>query len=210
MFAVCGVPATLKGKLSAEFHRQTTAEVPVDFADGQFLALAMLHVASPDTTTPPPAPPAAPARGGKGAAAPVVASNVTGLRTGRAAVTGRVTNEMGQPLAGVEHIARGRRADDTSGTRWDIHLRGLPAGTQALVLRHVGYSLTDVTVDLSNVAVRQRGREDGACTAHAGPGDRRRETRQGAARRRIHDPVEGRHWLSTSRRTRSRSANQRK
>lgn len=155
MFAVCGVPATLKGKLSAEFHRQTTAEVSVDFADGQFLALAMLHVAGPDTTTPPPAPPAAPARGGKGAAAPVVASNVTGLRTGHAAVTGRVTNVMGQPLAGVDISLEGAAPTTTSGTDGTFSLRGLPAGTQALVLRHVGYSLTDVTVDLSNVAVRQ-------------------------------------------------------
>ena len=153
MFAVCGVPATLKGKLSAEFRRQATAEVPVEFSDGQFLALAMLHVASPDTAAPPP-PPVAPVRGGKGAA-PVVASNVTGLRTGRAAVSGRVTDEVGRPLAGVDVSLEGAAPTTTSGTDGSFTLHGLPAGTQALVLRHVGYSLTDVTVDLSNIAMRR-------------------------------------------------------
>jgi Carboxypeptidase regulatory-like domain/TonB-dependent Receptor Plug Domain len=154
MFSICGLPAGVDGKVSAAFRKQATAEVPIDFADGQTLGLAMLHVASPDTTTPPPPPPAAPARGGKGAAAPVVASNVTGLRTGHAAVTGRVTDQMGRPLPGVDVSLEGAAPTTTSGTDGSFTLRGLPAGTQALVLRDVGYSLTEVTVDLSNITER--------------------------------------------------------
>jgi Carboxypeptidase regulatory-like domain/TonB-dependent Receptor Plug Domain len=153
MFSICGIPATLDGQLRASLGKQVTADVPINVQDG-LLTLAMLHVAAPDTAPPPPPAPVASTPGAK---APVIAASnvVTGLRTGHASVTGRVTDESGRPLEGVDVSLQGAAPTTQTAADGTFTLRGLPAGTQALILRHLGFALTNFTVDLSNINMRR-------------------------------------------------------
>jgi hypothetical protein len=68
--------------------------------------------------------------------------------TGTATVTGTVRGAGGRPVSGVEI----RVVNAQSNTRTDVHgrysLGGLPAGTQLLVVRRIGYLIGDVAVEL--------------------------------------------------------------
>jgi hypothetical protein len=146
MFAICGVPVNINAALSASMNKEETADVPIK-PDGDVLSLAMLHVASPDTSPPPPAQVTAAANTPNTPAVPLG-------RRGRAVLTGRVTDLQGRALAGVSLGVQNAASTTTSGTDGTFTLRSLPAGTQALVARHLGYALTHVTVDLSSVSPR--------------------------------------------------------
>jgi hypothetical protein len=70
------------------------------------------------------------------------------LLTGTASLAGRVRGAGGLPLAGAQvHVrdARGAATTDESGA---FVLGSLPAGTQVLVVRHLGYALAEVSVEL--------------------------------------------------------------
>jgi hypothetical protein len=68
--------------------------------------------------------------------------------TGTASVTGIVRSDEGRPLAGVEirvvNAQPSTRTDDVG--RFTLH--GLPAGTQLLSVRRIGYLIGDVAVEL--------------------------------------------------------------
>jgi hypothetical protein len=68
--------------------------------------------------------------------------------TGTATVTGTVRGAGGRPVSGVEI----RVVNAQSTTRTDDHgrytLGGLPAGTQLLIVRRIGYLIGDVAVEL--------------------------------------------------------------
>jgi len=153
MFSICGIPANLQGQLRASLGKQVTADVPITI-QGDVLTLALLHVASPDTGVLAQAP-AEPAVTPAANTAPKGAGPaVAGLRRGRAVLSGHVTDQLGRPLAGANVSVLGAAPITSAGTDGSYTLRGLPAGTQALVVRHLGYALTSMTVDLSNVTER--------------------------------------------------------
>lgn len=89
-----------------------------------------------------------------GAAAVTVAVTDTGangaapLRRGSATITGVVRNDQGKPLGGAQLMVWGSGRSTTSNDDGKFRITGLPAGTQTVETRYVGYSPERVTVDL--------------------------------------------------------------
>jgi hypothetical protein len=135
-YRLCGLPEKYDGKLQAQRKDGgATAEVPVTQDDG-LLALRSMSVA---------ALPAVASRDSTGAVRP------TAVR-GTARVFGKVVNKNGAPVAGARVGLMGNSAATLTRTNGDFVLDSLPAGTQALVVRQIGYTPTEVPVDLSSRA----------------------------------------------------------
>lgn len=134
-YRLCGLPTKYEGKLQAQRKDGgATAEVPVTQDDG-LLALRSMSVA---------ALPAALA-GADSTGKPVV-------RKGSARVFGKVVNKNGAPVVGARIGLMGYSAATLTKSNGDFVLDSLPAGTQAIVVRQLGYRPTEVPVDLSSRA----------------------------------------------------------
>ena len=75
-------------------------------------------------------------------------------RRGSARLTGVVRNEQGQPLGGAQVMVWGSDITGSTGDDGAFFLSDLPAGTQALETRYVGYAPKRVTVDLASGETR--------------------------------------------------------
>lgn len=132
-YRLCGLPEKYEGKLQAQRKDGgETAEVPVSQELGT-LALRSMSVA----------------------ALPKIAGNDTGgtarlQQRGSARVTGKVVNRNGAPVANARVGLMGSSAATLTRANGDFVLDSLPAGTQALVVRQLGYSPTEVPVELSS------------------------------------------------------------
>ena len=71
---------------------------------------------------------------------------------GTARVFGKVVNRNGAPVSGARVGLMGTSAAALTKANGDFVLDSLPAGTQALVVRQIGYRPTEVAVDLSSRA----------------------------------------------------------
>jgi hypothetical protein len=130
------LPEKYEGKLQAQRKDGgTTAEVSVT-QDGGVLALRSMSVA--------PLPVAAATDTGGGKAAPVR------VPKGTARVLGRVMNKAGVPVEGARVSLLGGGASTTTRASGDFVLDSLPAGTQAIAVRHLGYAPQEVPVELSS------------------------------------------------------------
>ena len=128
---LCGLPATFEGKLQAQRKDGgATAEVTVSQSEG-VLALRSMSVA------------ALPKIAGTDSVAPASA------RRGSARVFGRVLNASGAPVVGARVGLMGVSAATLSRSNGDFVLDSLPSGTQAIVIRQLGYRPTEVPVELS-------------------------------------------------------------
>ncbi len=130
-YKLCGLPTTYEGKLQAQRKDGgVTAEVPVSQSEG-VLALRSMSVA----------------------ALPKVASTDTGAapvaRKGTARVFGRVLNASGVPVVGARVGLMGVSAATITRANGDFVLDSLPSGTQAIVVRQLGYKPTEQAVELS-------------------------------------------------------------
>jgi hypothetical protein len=130
-YRLCGLPPQYEGKLQAQRKDGgTTAEVTVK-QDGGLLAMRSMSVA-----------PLALAKGADSAKGPAVAK-------GSARVFGRVTNKSGAPVSGARVSLVGNGAATLTRTNGEFSLDSLPAGTQAISVRHLGYTPQEVPVELS-------------------------------------------------------------
>jgi hypothetical protein len=135
-YRLCGLPTKYEGKLQAQRRDGgATAEVPVTQDDG-VLALRSMSVAALPATV------ATVDTGGKSAPAPP--------RKGTARVFGKVVNKNGAPIVGARIGLMGYSAAALTRSNGEFVLDSLPAGTQALVVRQLGYRPTEVAVDLSS------------------------------------------------------------
>ena len=128
-YRLCGLPEKYEGKLQAQRKDGgETAEVTVTQELGR-LALRSMSVA----------------------ALPKIAAGDTGAapqRRGSARVTGTVLNRGGAPVANARVGLMGSSAATMTKANGEFVLDSLPAGTQALVVRQIGYSPTEVPVEL--------------------------------------------------------------
>jgi hypothetical protein len=133
-YRLCGLPEKYEGKLQAQRKDGgTTAEVSINQEDG-LLALRSMSVA-----------PLAVAAGTDSAGKPK-----TVVQKGAARVVGRVVNSRGVPVASARVTLNGTGAATLTRENGEFVLDSLPAGTQALTVRHLGYAPTEVTVELSS------------------------------------------------------------
>ena len=136
-YRLCGLPEKYEGKLQAQRKDGgTTAEVVISQEDGllalRSMSVAPLVVASAGTDS-------------AGKPAPRVMK-------GAARVLGRVVNKQGAPVANARVTLNGTGAATLTRENGEFALDSLPAGTQAITVRHLGYSPTEVTVELSSRA----------------------------------------------------------
>jgi Carboxypeptidase regulatory-like domain/TonB-dependent Receptor Plug Domain len=132
-YRLCGLPEKYEGKLQAQRKDGgTTAEVSVTQEEGllalRSMSVAPLAVATTDSA---------------GKATPKVLK-------GSARVMGRVINKQGAPVGGARVTLNGTGASTLTRESGDFVLDSLPAGTQAITVRHLGYAPTEKTVELSS------------------------------------------------------------
>ena len=132
-YRLCGLPEKYEGKLQAQRKDGgTTAEVVITQEDGllalRSMSVAPLTVAATKTDS---------------------AGNTVKLAKGAARVLGRVTNKAGAPVANARVTLNGTGAATLTRANGEFALDSLPAGTQAITVRHLGYAPTEVTVELS-------------------------------------------------------------
>lgn len=135
-YRICGLPATMSGKVQVFRGGISSGEVPVEVKDG-FLALRSLSVASaasvqiakgtPDSS---------------GKPAPRIVR-------GRAQVSGKIVNKGGQPVVGARVSVEGIATAAITRANGEFTLDSLPSGTQTLEVRKLGYSVTEHPVELS-------------------------------------------------------------
>ena len=70
------------------------------------------------------------------------------LLSGTATLTGIVRGVAGTPVASAEVRVRGTRAEGRTDEAGAFTLRGLPAGTQQLEVRRIGYAVAEIPVSL--------------------------------------------------------------
>ena len=137
-YRLCGLPERFEGKLQAQ-RRDGGATAEVSLAqDGGLITLRSMSVARLRTVA---------VQDSTGRVRPAI--------KGTARVTGRVLNKQGGPVANARIGLLGASAAAVTKTNGEFILDSLPAGTQALVVRQLGYRPTEVPVELSSrVAAR--------------------------------------------------------
>jgi hypothetical protein len=132
-YRLCGLPEKYEGKLQAQRKDGgTTAEVSIT-QEGGLLALRSMSVA-----------PLAVASAGDST------GKATKVMKGSARVLGRVINKQGAPVGNARVTLNGTGAATLTRENGEFVLDSLPAGTQALTVRHLGYAPTEVSVELSS------------------------------------------------------------
>jgi hypothetical protein len=131
IYRLCGLPEKYEGKLQAQRRDGgETAEVTVTQDEGllalRSVSVPPLLVASRDSTGRP-----------------------RGAVKGSARVSGRVVNRSGAPVVNARIGLMGSSAATVTRANGEFTLDSLPAGTQALVVRQLGYRPTEVPVELS-------------------------------------------------------------
>ncbi|MDB4891487.1 MAG: hypothetical protein JWL61_3342 [Gemmatimonadetes bacterium] len=130
-YRLCGLPATFEGKLQAQRKDGgATAEVTVSQSEG-LLALRSMSVA------------ALPKIAGTDSVSKLP------IQKGSARVFGKVLNASGAPVANARVGLMGISAATLTRANGDFVLDSLPSGTQAIVVRQLGYRPTEVPVELS-------------------------------------------------------------
>jgi hypothetical protein len=120
-YRICGLPERLEdATLQAEHGRVKTAEVPVVMGEGIGLRSLLIR--------------------------PLSDSMVT---TGFSVVTGQVLDTIAMPVANAQVSVEGAAPVTTTNARGEFRLDSLPGGTQALVVRRVGFAPARTIVDIN-------------------------------------------------------------
>jgi len=137
-YRICGLPAQLDGRAQVIRGNLTSGDIPINFGQ-DVLFLRGMSIAAPGAVAVAPSAPTG------DSSARVAAVTVTGS----ARLTGKVLNKAGRPLAGARVQLEGTgRAASTRATG-DFTLDSLPAGTQTVSVRLLGYAPIEQAVDLS-------------------------------------------------------------
>jgi len=145
-YRICGLPGGVDRTVQAEFNGRKTAELHVVMDEANPLAFQSLHIGTAvveDT-------PADTTKGAK-----VAQGDTTKRLRGPARLTGRVVNAAGAPVANARVDVSGTGAATLSREDGSFGFSDLPSGTQALVVRQLGFEPVEVAVELSGKAPRQ-------------------------------------------------------
>ncbi|MEO8562007.1 MAG: carboxypeptidase-like regulatory domain-containing protein [bacterium] len=143
-YRLCGVPSGVRLSMQLQHERRAGAVVELSVSDDDGAAARDLSLSARD------APTIAALDSMERLAALVGVDSTTGelLLTGTSSIAGRVHGPDGLPLAGAQVHVRDARGTATSGIDGAFHLADLPAGTQVLLVRRLGYALSEQTVEL--------------------------------------------------------------
>jgi hypothetical protein len=141
-YRICGLPPTMSGKLQVFRNGIQTGEVPVDIGGSgntdQLLAMRSMSISSSVQVV-------AAASSDTGAKKPA-------LMRGKARVSGRVLNKYGQPIVGARVELQNSGSATKTRANGEFTLDSLPSGTQTLEVRQLGFSPTEVAVELSSAS----------------------------------------------------------
>jgi hypothetical protein len=134
LYRICGLPGDMTGKVQVFRNGVSSGEVAAEVTNG-FLALRGFSIVGQHQS--------------------MVAMKSDSGKTkmvahGSARVTGRVTDKKGAPLKDARVSLQGGGDVVLTKTNGDFALDSLPSGTQALEVRKLGYSVTEVAVELSS------------------------------------------------------------
>jgi hypothetical protein len=132
-YRICGLPEKLDGKLQVFRNDVSSGQVDVKVDSGQ-LALRSLSVISAHASS----------------IAIDSAGKSTRVFVGTARLTGKVVNRSGQPVDHARVSVAGTGAAALTTPRGDFVLDSLPAGTQTVEVRKLGYGPTDKPVELTS------------------------------------------------------------
>jgi hypothetical protein len=134
-YRICGLPTPMTGKVQVFRNGISSGEVATAIEQGT-LGLRSLSIAAVHVVT---------TAGDSGA-------QERKVYRGTARVTGKVVDKQGQPLAGARVTVQGSGVTAVSQATGDFVLDSLPAGTQSLEVRKLGYGATDQAVELASGA----------------------------------------------------------
>jgi hypothetical protein len=133
-FIVCGIPSDLATGVVAHRGSDSTAAVPVSFANG--VAMQSFHLPEP-------------------IASAVVDTATRRVAAGTALLTGFISDANGNPVKGARVAVDNDAAVAISRDDGRYSLVGLRAGTRSLNVRRLGFEPADIPVELSSVQPRQ-------------------------------------------------------
>lgn len=134
LYKICGLPGDMSGKVQVFRNGVSSGEVPAEVTNG-FLALRGFSIVGQHQTM-------VAIKGDSGKTKMVA--------RGSARVTGRVIDKKGQPLRDARVMLQGGGDVALTKANGDFVLDSLPSGTQALEVRKLGYSVSEVAVELSS------------------------------------------------------------
>lgn len=133
LYKICGLPGDMSGKVQVFRNGVSSGEVAAEVTNG-FLALRGFSIV------------------GKHEAMVAVkgdSGKTKMIARGSARVTGRVIDKKGQPLRDARVTLQSGSDVALTKANGEFVLDSLPSGTQALEVRKLGYSVTEVAVELS-------------------------------------------------------------
>lgn len=143
-YRICGLPSGVDGTIQAEFDGKKTAEVHITIEETSPLAFQSLRIG---TTTVVEAPVVD--TGQRPAGAQVAQGDTVRRLRGPARLSGKVVNAAGAPVAGARVDVHGTGAATLTRADGTFGFSDLPSGTQALVVRQLGFEPVETAVELS-------------------------------------------------------------
>jgi len=131
-YRLCGLPNNFAGSIQAIRGRAQTAEVRIEGSDQPLLVRSLLLPPPDDSMV-----------------RDSMTIRVPALRHGPARVTGIVTNNGGVPLAGAFVTVQGGASTAKTALDGTFTLTGVPLGTQAILVRRVGFSPMERPLDIT-------------------------------------------------------------
>lgn len=147
-YRICGLPGGVDGTVQAEYNGRKTAEVHVVMDEANPLGFQSLRIGTTVVEVPT-------ADTTKRAAGAVAAGDTAKRLKGPARLTGRVINAAGAPVANARVDVSGTGNATLSREDGSFGFADLPSGTQALMVRQLGFEPVEVAVELSGKAPKQ-------------------------------------------------------
>jgi hypothetical protein len=145
IYRICGLPAELEGKAQVIRGGVTSGDVPIEFGQ-DLVALRSLSIAQAGTISTEATATPTDTAARTGPTETPAASRVFGT----AKLTGRVVNKAKAPIEGVHVQLDGANRVALTRPNGEFTLDSVPAGTQTVSVRKLGFAMTEMAVDLSS------------------------------------------------------------